>query len=108
MKRDWSKLDFDKLDKDWELGDEEEELKTEEQVMFDHLERKKQMVQNTRFDPRSIEKLSSKGVAMLAAGQNDMDTPTMMFAKVEGKGDVGSDSPTKEETTDIGSYLQKV
>lgn len=49
-------MDLNELDKQWEDGDEEEELKTEEQAKFENLERRRKQAQANagKFDPRCV------------------------------------------------------
>lgn len=49
-------MDLNELEKQWEDGDEEEELKTEEQAKFENLERRRKQAQANagKFDPRCV------------------------------------------------------
>lgn len=49
-----TQMDLDDLEKQWEEGDDEEELKTEQQTKFEKLERRRKEAQAKagNFDPR--------------------------------------------------------
>eukprot|EP00752_Nemacystus_decipiens_P006704 g6027.t1 len=112
--KDWSKMDLDDLEKQWEEGDDEEELKTEEQTKFEKLERRRKEAQAKAgsFDPSKIGSMSSAQIAAMAAGQKDIAGPTMLFAQVGsgGSGETGDkDEPlSKQETEDLGGRLQQM
>eukprot|EP00940_MAST-03C_sp_MAST-3C-sp2_P000532 g532.t1 len=74
--RDWSSVNFDEVESAWEEGDDAIELKTEDQMEYERLMRRKADVGAP--DPQSPE---------TARHHNAQAGPTMMFAKV----DVSSD-----------------
>eukprot|EP00903_Cladosiphon_okamuranus_P008666 g8306.t1 len=112
--KDWSKMDLDDLEKQWEEGDDEEELKTEEQTKFERLERRRKeaRAKTPGIDPSKIGDMSAAQIAAMAAGQKDMAGPTMLFAQVgsgESAGTGDKDEPlTKEQTEDLGGRLQQM
>ncbi|CBN77894.1 hypothetical protein Esi_0077_0066 [Ectocarpus siliculosus] len=115
--KDWSKMDLNELEKQWEDGDEDEELKTEEQAKFENLERRRKQAQANagKFDPSSLGSMTAAQVGAMAAGQKDATGPTMLFAQVRsgglgetgGSGDNGG-SISKEETEKVGGRLQQL
>ncbi|CAM9541601.1 unnamed protein product [Hapterophycus canaliculatus] len=116
--KDWSKMNLEDLEKQWEGGDDEEELKTEEQTKFEKLERRRKEAQITagKFDPRSFASMNAAEIGAISAGQKDAAGPTMLFAQVvsgrfgepDGGGGGGDESVSKEDTEKIGSRLQQL
>jgi len=55
--RDWSKVDFNKMEKDWEEGDDEAELEKE----YEHIEKLNKMVRPkiNMNDPESLKKAAT-------------------------------------------------
>ncbi|CAM9886649.1 unnamed protein product [Scytosiphon promiscuus] len=115
--KDWSKMNLEDLEKQWEGGDDDEELRTEQQIKFEKLERRRKEAQANagKFDPRSFASMDATEIGAFAAGQKDVAGPIMLFAQV-GSGesremkDVGSrdESVSKEETENIGSRFQQL
>jgi len=81
---DWDKLDIDKLEKNWESGDEAEEL----EMQFEHdrkISEKKSQQSGVKFDPndpasvKNYMKEKKNGIASEGGG------PTMMFIELTPK-----------------------
>ena len=45
-------MNLDDLEKQWEEGDDEDELKTEGEILREQLERRRKQAENTKLDPR--------------------------------------------------------
>ncbi|CAM9920441.1 unnamed protein product [Pylaiella littoralis] len=110
--KDWSKMDLDDLAKQWEDGDDEEELKTEEQAKFEKLERrrKKAKASTGKLDPSTFGSMNAAQIGAMAAGQRDTAGPTMLFVQIEsaGLGEAdggggGGDEPISKEQTEAVS-----
>ncbi|CAM9280036.1 unnamed protein product [Laminaria digitata] len=111
--KDWGKMDLDDLEKQWEDGDDLEELKTEQQAKFERLEKRRKEAEASAgtFDPSMLNKMDAAEIGAMAAGQKDAAGPAMLFAQVgwgvEGSGPGGEDGElSKEETDGIGGRLQ--
>ena len=59
--KDWSKVDLDAVGREWESGDEADELKTESQVYEEMIERRRAASEDGGWmDPAQITKLDPK------------------------------------------------
>ncbi|CAM9829674.1 unnamed protein product [Ascophyllum nodosum] len=102
-------MNFDALEKEWEEGDDEEDLKTESQLEFERLERRRKeaAAASGSLDPSALNEMDAAEIEALAAGQKDVMGPTMMFATVEsGLGEAGNPERvgatlTKEDTNGL-------
>ncbi|GMH74915.1 hypothetical protein TrST_g674 [Triparma strigata] len=96
--KDWSAVDWNKLEEDWSEGDEEELLKNEDEVLQAEMEKKKKELEEAgapdvrrlaRMDPQQ----AKQAVANAEAG--NQGGPTMMFVDLHpnmGQSGINSDS----------------
>ncbi|CAM9293165.1 unnamed protein product, partial [Phaeothamnion confervicola] len=109
--RDWDLVDFDKLEEEWQEGDDEAELKTESQLMFDRLERrKKQYVQASAqpLDPQALAKMGPKAMQRFLASQKDAAGPTMMFVKLRATDAAMSPTAEKEDAERVATMYREM
>jgi hypothetical protein len=75
--KDWSKVNFDDVEKEWEGGDDEEELEYEHERVEKLIEKKK--ASQSAFDPNDPSSMKRHLNNMKKGGGKDNTEPKMMF-----------------------------
>ena len=96
--KDWSAVDWDKLEEDWAENDEDEEKKSEDEFLMEEMEKKKaHFEQQGAPDVRRLQKMHPKQREQMLANTQagNQGGPTMMFidlkpnAEMNGVGEDG-------------------
>ena len=80
--KDWSAVDWDKLESDWSEDDEDEEKKSEDEFLMEEMERKKAQFESQEApDVRRLQKMHPKQAEQMLANSQagNQGGPTMMF-----------------------------
>ncbi len=84
--KDWSKVDLDAVGREWESGDEADELKTESQVYEEMIERRRAASEDGGWmDPAQITKLDPKKLTEQMAHQQSDTGAAMLFVTLTDK-----------------------
>ena len=84
--KDWSKVDLDAVGREWESGDEADELKTESQVYEEMIERRRAASEDGGWmDPAQITKLDPKKLTDQMAHQQSDTGAAMLFVTLTDK-----------------------
>ena len=84
--KDWSKVDLDAVGREWETGDEADELKTESQVYEEMIERRRAASEDGGWmDPAQITKLDPKKLTEQMAHQQSDTGAAMLFVTLTDK-----------------------
>ena len=84
--KDWSKVDLDAVGREWESGDEADELKTESQVYEEMIERRRAASEDGGWmDPAQITKLDPKKITEQMAHQQSDTGAAMLFVTLTDK-----------------------
>jgi len=90
----WRNLDFNEIEASWTEGDDERELKTEDQLEYDRLMARKANLESSSMHPEELVRQNPEDLRHQSASAG----PTMMFAKMN----IDSPNPmTKSELEDI-------
>lgn len=72
----WNAVNFDEIDREWEMGDEKQDLMTEDSLHFERVQKRREMLDNE--DMSEVIRNPEKAIHRSA-----MAGPTMMFAKLD-------------------------
>ncbi|GMI07797.1 hypothetical protein TrRE_jg7227 [Triparma retinervis] len=99
--KDWSAVDWDKLESDWSEDDEDEEKKSEDEFLMEEMERKKAQFESQEApDVRRLQKMHPKQAEQMLANSQagNQGGPTMMFIDLkpgEGMNGVSEDGSAR-------------
>lgn len=83
--KDWSKVDLDAVDREWEGGDEADELKTESQFYEETVERRRDASEGGWMDPATLTRMDPKIVTRQLAHQQSETGAAMIFVALTEK-----------------------
>lgn len=102
QKTDWGKINWEALEREWEEGDDEQELKSEQEIQFEKLEMEKREYENQALDMSTLVGLTKDQARLRTTAFKDRSGPALMFVTISEK------FSTKEDIDHIATRIRSI